>query len=216
MADTEQAGQSQEQVPAPEEVLDAAGLLEKEKARNADLEARLTTGGRKTKALEADLANSNSRITQLEQSLRDFQRAYEQVAPPEEKQRIASQRAAAQQAAAASSVNEAAMWEAIAVEEDPKIRKILTSMATAAKNGQSRFLSKAEVRALKESLGNEEAEPVESGKKPNANVTPVATGNTSAVSLEQKLEEAKKRRDADEVFRISSQIAAIKQRVARG
>lgn len=230
MPDKEQAGTANE--PTPDEVQSnkaatesVSEAIDQEQDRIADLEARLTKAGRLTKTQEKQLSDAQERLKELEDresKLLAANKKWEEAfysgrtATDEDRRRYQEQKAQQAQQKSGASVNEAALWREIAGEEDPKLRTALKGIAErAAKSG--RYPDPDTIRAFKESFQTFTAPGDESEeKKPIAKVTATSTTSNTSSSLQEKYEEAKKRKDVDEMFRIKSQIEAAKLRSARG
>lgn len=231
MPEKEQAGTANE--PTPEEVQSnqtatetVSDAIDQEQDRIADLEARLTKAGRLTKTQEKTLADATARLQALEEreakllsANKQWEEAFYQGRGPseEDRRRFLENKAAQDRMKSGSSVNEAALWREIAAEDDPKLRGALKKIADDASKA-GKYPDASTIRAFKESFQSFTAsgDETEDGKKPLAKVTATSSSGGPQNSLERSYEEAKKRKDVDEMFRIKSQIEGAKLRASRG
>jgi hypothetical protein len=214
MASTEQAGTANEKSPAttPETAVETAlDAVEQEQDRIADLESRLTQKGRKERTLENELKEHKAKLAALEaeyskaaKANKEWQDVYfSRFAPEAERARYAQQKAAEARVAGSVNANEAATWRAIAEEDDPKVRAVLTKVAKA-----GNFMSTKQIQALRESLDTGDEGKVEQEEKTElAKVTPVSAAGAARKSLQQQYEAAVKGGDPLEILAIRSQIA---------
>jgi hypothetical protein len=225
MPDKEQAGTSNVEDTGSNQVTaleTASDSVEQEKDRIADLTARLEKKGRTEKSLAKELAEAKAALAAKEEreakllkANAEWQETYIQKwAPPEEKAQYMAKKAAENRISAGSSVNEAAFWRSVAEEEDPKVKGALAKIAASASRTK-RYPDAETVKAIRESLRGETSEDDKDDEKPLAKVTPTAGAQAGQGTLQSKYEAAKKAKDFDEMFRISSQIEAAKLRASR-
>jgi hypothetical protein len=223
MPTQEQAGTANEKSPEVTQssaaVTTAMDAVEQEQDRIADLEARLTQKGRKERALENEMKEAKATLAQLKEEYTKAVEAnkqwqevyYSRFAPETDRARYAQQKAAEAKAASAGSVNEAATWRAIAEEEDPQVRSVLTKMAKADK-----FMSRAQIEVLRETLGSAKVETKdEEEEKPLAKVSATSTTGSGKPNLQQQLDKAIKDGNPEEILAIKSQIALAEFRANR-
>jgi hypothetical protein len=222
MPTQEQAGTANTSTPEVAQpnaaVTTALDAVEQEQDRIADLEARLTQKGRKERTLEneikqakADLAQLKSEYAKAADANKQWQETYySRFAPEADRARYAQQKAAMAQATSASSVNEAATWRAIAEEDDPKVRAILTKMVKA-----DRFMSRSGIEALRDSLVTKDEPKEEEEDQPLAKVTATSTTGSGKANLQQQLEKAIKDGNPEEILAVKSQIALAELRTSR-
>ena len=215
--ETQPAGSSNEETPvetpsqeAEQAVEAATESVDELKSRIKELESRRTQEGRSSaaikkekEALAAQLAEREEILSNKEAELEKWNTWYiSKYGTPAQKAALAEKQSKPKDTGNQGKA-EADTWRAIAEEENPQVKKVLLR---AAKSGE--FYTKKQIAALRESFGEEEEE----GETQNPpKVKPVRTTGATEETLEQKLEKAKKAKNASEVLRISSQLAARRQ-----
>ena len=215
---TDETPQTPPQVREAQEALDKAqDAVVDEKERIRDLESKLTREGRSKAQIKAEADEARRQLVAMQSQVEAakavnerWQAWYlENQASPAEKDAAVRQRMSREQQEAQKAKSEAVMLRAILKEEDPAVKRILSSLAD-----DGRFLDAKEIEALKRGLAtgtppptqeeDEEEEPPKVKPKRSSNATP---------NLDQQIKDAKERRDSVTLLNLLAEKQSLDKRV---
>lgn len=193
---------------APEDaaaaVEDAQESVDGLRERIADLEKRLTKEGRSKASIKAQTDELQTKLDDAIKANQEWKDWYlKNAATPEEKAAATREAAAAREQGDTKAARERDHWRAIAEEENPVIKKALTRAA-----GKGEFMTKGQIEALRESLGETEDETPPGKKTPPRVSGGRATGNQEP-TLDDQISAALKNKDFTAALRLKTQKASL-------
>lgn len=199
--------------PSPEDVApeDAAAAAEDAqesvdtlKERIADLEKRRTKEGRQSAAMRQQFDELKTQLDEAVAANEEWKKWYiENAASPEEKAAAKKEAQVKEQGTAKSAAVERDHWRAIAEEENPVVKKALTKAAA-----KGEFMTKGQIEALRESLGDADEDEPPAKKTPPKVSGSRATG-AQEPSLDDQIAAALKAKDFDKALQLKTQKAHV-------
>lgn len=196
--------------PPPQETEKAVESAEQavvdEKERIRDLEAKLTREGRSRAQIKQQVDEATRKLMSVETELAAAKQVNDRwkewylknQASPQEREAESRTRLSREAQAAEDSKKEAQMLRAILKEDDPTVKRVLTSLAD-----DGRYLSEKEIVALRRGLVAIE-EPEEKDEEPPKVTTKKTTGDTKP-NLDAQIKDAKEKKDGSRLLGLLAQ-----------
>lgn len=209
--------QTPPQVQEAQEALDKAqDAVVDEKERIRDLEAKLTKEGRSRAQIKAEKDEATRNLvamqTQFEAAKKVNERwqawYLENQASPAEKDAAQRQRMSQEAMAAQKAKSEAAMLRAILKEEDPSVKRILSSLAD-----DGRYLDAKEIEALKRGLTKETPPQTEDEEEEEPPKVKAKRTSSTGPNLDQQIKDAQTRKDSVTLLNLLAEKQSLEKRV---